>query len=464
MEDGARDLNRQERVAVVGGGWAGCAAAVTLAEAGVPVTLFEAGAVLGGRARRVIVDGLPLDNGQHLMIGAYAETLALLRRVHGAGAPLPLIRRPLAIVPFGGERGDAVTVIARRAPGKLGLAIGLLTARGLSWRERLANVRFLRALARGGYAPPARQTVAKMLAPLPPKVVQELWTPLCLAALNTPIRTASAQVFANVLRAAFGNDGAASDFIVPATDLAALFPEAAADYVRTHGGGVVCRTTAKVVAADRDGATLAVDGTAVAARAAIVAVAPYQLARAFAPEALAARPALADAIGAVETLDYEPIVTVWLGYAGHTPLSAPIMRLDDAPGQWVLDRHDVLARAEKSARPDIAQLVSVVISASGPHMKLTHNALARAAEAQLRRLRGNWPSPIWSQVIAEKRATYACTPGRARPAEPRIAPGLYLCGDYVDAEYPATLEAAVRSGIAAARALLADLASRRVAI
>jgi len=441
-------------VAIVGGGWAGCAAAVTLADAGTPVMLFEAGPVLGGRARRVLQDGLPLDNGQHLMLGAYRETLSMLRRVHGSATALPVIRRPLAIVPF--TDGPAVTIIARRAPGRLGLAIGLLAARGLTWRERLANIGWMRALERDGYVRPLQQTVAKMLAPLPPRVARELWTPLCLAALNTPVRNASASVFANVLRAAFGGEGAASDFIIAATDLAALFPERAAHYVRARGGDVRTGASAKVVAAGRDGVTLAVGGAAVAARAAIVAVGPHQLAHAFADEALAARPALAAAIGAIGALDYEPIVTVWLGYATRVTLPAPIARLDDDPGQWVLDRPDVLARTRAGERPPLAQLVAVVISASGPHMAMTHDALARAADAQLRRLRPEWPPCTWSKVIAEKRATYACTPGRVRPAEPRLAPGLYLCGDYVDAEYPATLEAAVRSGIAAATALLAD--------
>ncbi|HET9046442.1 MAG TPA: hydroxysqualene dehydroxylase HpnE [Casimicrobiaceae bacterium] len=445
-------------VAIIGGGWAGCAAAVTLADAGVPATLFEAGPVLGGRARRVVVDGLPLDNGQHLMLGAYRETLTLMRRVHGA-AVLPVIRRPLAIVPFGDADSDAVTVIARRAPGRLGLAIGLLAARGLTWRERLANVGWMRALERDNYARPPRETVARMLRPLPARVARELWTPLCLAALNTPIATASAQVFANVLRAAFGADGAASDFVIPATDLAALFPEAADGYLRNRGGTLRTGVRARVVAASGDAVTLAVDDAPFAARAAIVAVGPHQLGHAFAPEALAARPALAAAVSAIEALEYEPIVTVWLGYSARVAFPAPIARLDDAPGQWVVDRPDVIARAKAGDVPSFAQLLAVVISASGPHMALPHDALVRAADAQLRRVRPDLSACVWSQVIAEKRATYACTPGRARPAEPRLAPGLYLAGDYVDTEYPATLEAAVRSGIAAAKALLADRVS-----
>jgi predicted NAD/FAD-dependent oxidoreductase len=120
----------------------------------------------------------------------------------------------------------------------------------------------------------------------------------------------------------------------------------------------------------------------------------------------------------------------------------------------VFDRPDILQRAQ--GRPALAQMLAVIISAGGPHMAIPHAELARAADAQLRRLRPSLPACAWSQVIAEKRATYACTPLRPRPAEPLLAPGIYVAGDYVDADYPATLEAAVCSGVTAARALLAD--------
>jgi hypothetical protein len=129
------------------------------------------------------------------------------------------------------------------------------------------------------------------------------------------------------------------------------------------------------------------------------------------------------------------------------------MRLDDAPGQWVFDRSAAL----ETAAPEVARgLVAVVISTNGPHDALDQATLAAQADAQLRRLAGRWPLPVWSRVIAERRATYACTPGLARPASGRIAPRLYLAGDYTDAEFPATLEAATRTGVAAARALLRD--------
>lgn len=445
-------------IAVIGGGWAGCAAALVLADAGVPVVLHEAGPVLGGRARRVDRDGLPLDNGQHLLLGAYTQTLALLGRVHGRAAlGAPLIRRPLTLVPFAPSQPDAMTLIARTAPGRLGLLAGLLTAHGLSWRERIDNLRWFSTLQRQGFVRPAAETVATMLRPLPRRVATLLWEPLCLAALNTPAATASAQVFANVLRATFGGAAGASDFVLAAADLSTFFPEAAQRAIVAAGGAVTLGRRAQVLAASSGRAIVASGERAVVAAAVIVAVGPHQVAQALAPEFVASAPALAAAVDVLQLLHYESITTVWLGYARYMPLPAPIVRLDDTPGQWLVDRPDVLARAAPDpGRPDIAQMLAAIISADGPHLQLPHADLVRAVDAQLRRLRPGWPACVWSQVIVEKRATYACTPGRPRPAAPRLAPGLYLAGDYVDAEFPATLEAAVRSGIAAAQAVLAD--------
>jgi monoamine oxidase len=139
------------------------------------------------------------------------------------------------------------------------------------------------------------------------------------------------------------------------------------------------------------------------------------------------------------------------------PLAAPLLRLDDLPGQWLFDRTAVLAGA---APRGTESLGAVVISAGGPHDALDHATLAAQVEAQLRRLQPRLPPVAWSRVIAERRATYACTPALPRPVAGRVAPGLYLAGDYTDAEFPATLEAACRSGVTAARALIAERGTR----
>jgi len=353
-----------------------------------------------------------------------------------------------------------LTLTRGGAQGTLGLLTGLLGARGLSWRERIANIAWMRKLKRTNFVRPPYETVAKMLAPLPRRVAQGLWEPLCLAALNTPVENASAQIFASVLKATFAGRADASDFLLPATDLSAMFPEAAARFVGDRGGAIRTSAPARVIRASRNETTLLVGTQLHEFRAAIVAVGPHQVQGAFAPEVLAALPALRASLEPLATLEYEPIFTVWLGYGSALPLPAMIARLDDAPGQWVVDRPDVLAHARADRnRPALQQLLAVILSASGPHEALDHGMLAVDIDAQLRRLQPDRPPCEWFQVIAERRATYACTPGRARPGQARLVDGIYLAGDYLDADYPATLEAAVRSGNAAARAVRGDLAS-----
>jgi len=182
-------------------------------------------------------------------------------------------------------------------------------------------------------------------------------------------------------------------------------------------------------------------------------------ARAFAADVAGRETRIADALDRVARLDWEPIVTVYLGYAGAVKVPARLVRLDDAPGQWLFDRRDILASARRDALR-VDTMLSVVISAHGAHEALDHPALVSAVDAQLRRLSTALPPLVWSQVIAEQRATYACTPDASRPVAGAVGTGIYLAGDYTDSSFPATLEAAVRSGHAAAAALAGDFAAR----
>jgi len=440
-------------VAVVGAGWAGCAAAVTLARAGSRVTVYEAAGTPGGRARRVARDGLALDNGQHLLVGAYHATLALIATLHGAAAPRVLLRQPLTLTPLA---RDGVRLAAWPLPAPLHLAGALAGASGLSWRERLALIRDYRALAARGFRCAADATVATLFAATPPRAFAALWEPLTLAALNTPPERASAQMFANVLAAAFAGARGDSDFLVPAVDLSALLPDAAVADVVARGGVVRTGTTIERIAPAGDGVELRARGGAPARHDCVVlATGPHQAAAALG-DGYAGHAGVDAFRRAVGAFAYESVTTVWLGFAGAVRLPGRVVRLDDAPGQWLFDRRDALPATGTKATAATAALralAAVVISANGPHDALPQEALAAAVEAQLRRLAPALPPRCWQQVIAERRATYACTPGLARPGAGRLAPGLYLAGDYTDADFPATLEAAVRSGIAAAHAV-----------
>ena len=171
------------------------AAAVTLARQGVPVTVFEAAKILGGRARRVEHRDAALDNGLHILIGAYRETLRLMRLV-GADPDQLLLRLPLTW-----RIHDRFSFRAVGLPAPLHLLAGLMAAHGAPLSERIAAARFVLRMRRRGYTLEHDTTVTSLLDQNGQVGIMTcaLWRPLCVSALNTPPESASAQVFLNVL-------------------------------------------------------------------------------------------------------------------------------------------------------------------------------------------------------------------------------------------------------------------------
>jgi squalene-associated FAD-dependent desaturase len=403
------------RAAVVGAGYAGMAAAVTLARRGVAVTVFESGPVPGGRARRISADGRGLDNGQHILVGAYATLFSLMREV---GVPASAVLR----IPLELRYADGFAFRAFYLPAPLGLAAGLLAARGLPWRERLAALRFMRALRRQAFRLAADCSVSELLArhAQDGRIGHYLWRPLCVSALNTPPERASARAFLAVLRDTLGGEAEASDLILPCVDLSSLFPEPAADWLRARGGELRCQSPV------RDLAALRAQFPRV-----ILAVGPHQV-KAVAPEL------------AVE-FEYQPIYTCYLQYDARTRLPFPMLGLAQGLVQWVFDRGRLTG--EKG-------LLAAVISAQGDHQQMAQEELAAACHRELAAALPGLPAPQWTRVIAEKRATIAARQDLARPPVETALAGVYLAGDYLDPEYPPTLEAAARSGVRAAERAL----------
>ncbi len=416
-------------VAVVGGGWAGCAAALTLAEAGVAVTLFEAGRILGGRARAVELDGLSLDNGQHILLGAYTQTLALIDRLQDTAG---LWRLPLAL-----DQPPDFSLACPRLPAPLHLLAGLLGAQGLNWREKLTAARWAHTLLRETVAPD-RLTVSQLTCDQPEKLRRLLWHPLCVSALNTPPETASAAVFRNVIRAAFGGRNHHSDLLLPRRDLTALFPTLAATRITERGGTVrsSCRVTA--LDATTDAVTLYTRDESATYSQVILAVAPQHLAGLAAPI-----PALESVVLDVQAYHYQPIATAYVQYDPGFRLDKPLYALAEGPAQFVFDRGQSHGQAG---------LLAFVASAAA-HLPTDW---MDQAEAQLQRIVHPGPAH-WRKSIVEKQATYACVPGQARPANRTSHPRIFLAGDYTAGAYPATLESATSSGVQSAHTLLEQL-------
>ena len=426
--------NEPLKVAVVGGGWAGLAAAVELAAAGAQVTLFEAARQLGGRARSVQVQRQTLDNGQHLLLGAYHQTLRLMAIV-GADAEKLLKRTTLDL----NYPSEGFRLRLPRLPSPLNLAVGLLAAPGASISEKLGAVRLMRALQRANYRLGNDCSVAELLDTHRQhgSLRRMLWEALCLAALNTAPQHASAQIFANVLRDSLGGSRADTDLLLPAADLDRVFALPAADYVRSRHGEIRLSSRVEHIANDGDGLAIGDERF----DRVILATAPQHAA-----PLLAAHQMTAATAALLAGYAYEPIGTLYAQYPAELRLPLPMLGLagDGAGshGQWVVDR------GQLNGTPG---LIAFVLSAGGAWDEMDRAQLLAALQRELEQaLARPLPPPRWHQLIRERRATFSCRPGLPRPAAETALRGLWLAGDYVCASYPATLEGAVRSGIAAA--------------
>jgi hydroxysqualene dehydroxylase len=412
------------RIAIVGGGWAGLAAAVAAITAGHEVSVFELSHQLGGRARSLplaLPDGraVRVDNGQHILVGAYRATLRMMRMV-GIDPERALLRLPLTLR-FPDGSGLALPTWA--AP--LDAIGGILRAPGWSLRDKLSLLAAAARWRRDGFECAPATSVAALCHGLTATVLTQMIEPLCVSALNTPAARASGQVFLRVLRDTLFEPGG-SNLLLPRCDLSALFPEAAMRWLQDRGVEIALGRRVQTVQPRRDG--WAVDGDRF--DHVLLACPPPEAARLVAGSGVDAD----EWLRVAGALRYEAIATVYA--CGHARLALPMLALrSDArrPAQFVFDRGQL-------GGPE--GLLAFVVSACAQDRE----SVEPGVMAQAREL--GWTDLRPLQTVVEKRATFACTPGLQRPPA-AIAPGLVACGDYVAGPYPATLEGAVRSALEA---------------
>ena len=422
---------------IVGAGWAGLAATVTAVDAGHQVTVFETARVPGGRARAVpakMADGriVLLDNGQHILIGAYTESLRLMRQV-GVDVDAALLRTPLAMI-F--PDGNGLRFPALPAP--LDALVGIARACGWTWRDKLSLLRAAIGWQRAGFECAAYQSVADLCNLLTPRVRHEMIDPLCVSALNTPAVDASGRVFLRVLRDAMFGASGGSNLLLPRVDLGTLFPETAVKWIVARGGCIAAGQRVQSIAPADSGWTI--DGEAF--DHVLLACPPNEAARLVEGSNIdheTNHRAGGDWCAQARALRFEAITTVYIegGHRLPSPMRA-LRSTADAPAQFVFDRAQLGGPAG---------LWAMVVSASTTDRAALESQVRAQAAAQL-----GCQRPRVVLTIVEKRATFACTPGLVRPVM-QIAPGLSACGDYIEGPYPATLEGAVRSGMAAVSAL-----------
>lgn len=449
-----------KKLSIIGAGWSGLACALAATRAGWQVELFEAANEAGGRARSLEQSfaGVRLDNGQHILLGAYRDTLALMRTV-GVNPDDVLLRLPLDLrtadglgfkLPNGLLGGRANSFLPDSWPNSLlrtpdvawKLLVGVAFAKGWNaldkWLLLQAGWRWQAA----GFTCDAAWSVRQLCeaSQLTPNVVQGLIEPLCLSALNMPLRSASAAVFLRVLHDAMFSGIGSSDLLIPRTDLGALFPQACVKWLRQHGAQVHLgrRFT------QDDLAQWLAESRTTSKRSLVIACPAWEAARltqTVAPTWSAQAQALL----------HTAIATVYLQChdAGFTGLNRPMVALrmhPNATAQFVFDRGALCQQH--------GLLAAVVSASEGEREQISTQVQQQVAEQLgLKQL-----SVV--QTVVEKRATFACLPHTFEGSHDAgvkpdffVAPNIFACGDYVRGPYPATLEGAVRSGLQVVRHL-----------
>lgn len=418
---------------IIGGGWSGLAAAVRLAEAGQNPILFEAAKQLGGRARTVKWQNIEIDNGQHLMIGAYRHMLDLLHRV-GIEENHVFQRMALDLQIL----DPYFQPLHLKAPALLPWPVAILPSlySSLGWQDLLNFWRLVRQLN----SPDKTQnlTVSQWCESTgqSSRLISQLWTPLCLAIMNTPIDQASANVFAVTLYDSLLSKRQSADLLIPQKPLGDVLPGPCEKFILKHGGEIRLQTRIEKIVTDAGNVTgiVSANDEFIATENIIVALPPNALQK-----------LLAEQLNLPKVTEC-PITTVYLQYPSYVRLAHQMIGLSNSLSQWIFDR------SEQSPG-----LIAIVISGPGGHEFFTKQQLIDQVAIDLKRVLPSLPDVyLAAHVIREKRATFSCgvVENSQRPSCRTAIQGLWIAGDYAENPYPATLESAVINGYRAAENIL----------
>ncbi|MBL8203883.1 MAG: oleate hydratase [Blastocatellia bacterium] len=437
-------------VIIIGGGFAGLAAAVDLAEQGTPVLVLERRNFLGGRAYSFTdkVTGDTIDNGQHLMMGCYHHTLSFLHKI---GASHKVKFQPNPRVDFLSETEGHASFTCPSLPAPLHLLAGLSRLQTIGWRDRVNALRVGLALKmmNGNRARLADITVREWLNELgqSERIQSRFWDLMALATLNEVPEIASADMFARVLEQGFLRTRQDSTMVIARVGLSDLYTTDAVRFIEARGGKVRLNATVKTIdfANERaTGVTLA-DGEFISAAAVISAVPYFMLKEMLAPELLAAY------FPAVPAFKSAPIVSINLWY--EEPVTdLEFVSLLESPIEWVFNKNAIAGDTKQR------QHLALVISGAHEAAPQPKEVLIAMATAEMKRFfpKARQQQPSHAYVIKEQHATISHTVGiaRQRPTQKTSLPNFYLAGDWTATGLPATIESAVWSGQECARLIV----------
>lgn len=435
-------------VVIIGAGWAGLSAAISLVDSGKTVCIIESARQAGGRARKVQYKQYHVDNGTHIMIGAYTETLRLIKKVQQDISPAykesDLFERQKINLDFKQINKPSISIPEIVLPAPFNVIFSFLFSSGFSITEKRLILKLGLKIKLG---------LVKLSTDIPLKtfllkqnqtdnIINNLWEPLCLAIMNTRIEQASSEIFIQVIKDAFFSSRCASNLLFFKKDLSETFPIPAQKYIEQRNGTVLLNQKLASINKSQTGYNVTTQSNSFLANDIIIAAAPIAAIKLLG--SINTTHCLDILLDNLAQLSYQPICTVYLQYPTAIKHERTMQGFLGTTAQWMFHK------AQSTS-------ISIIISSEGKHMQWDNHQLIEAITLELAQLYPDWPQPVDSFVIREKRATFTASVNinRIRPANKTALAHIWLAGDYTNTGYPATLEAAARSGLSCAENILA---------
>lgn len=434
-------------VVIIGAGWAGLTAAYHLAKKGIKPLIIEASPNAGGRARAINFNNYTLDNGQHLLIGAYKNILNILNELN---VPFNKHFHKTNLFITTSSNNNKFSFNLPNIFYPFNLLIGIFTVKGCTFIEKLKLLWFCTKLKVSNFNLSKDITIDKFLKQNKQSnnLIKHFWEPIALAAMSTPINLASAKLFLNVLKDTFTPPSTNSNLLFTKVDLSTLFPKPIIEFLKTNSQFTFNTRVKNIEFINKNAQSnqfiICTNKSTITAKNIILAT-PIKTTSML----LKNIPQTNTLQNNLNLFTYENIITIYFEFANNIKQEIPMFGLVDSLGQWFFNR-------THANQPNI---LSVIITSKNIPSHCSKEEFANNIFLEVKSKIPNLQPYKDYKIINEKQAAFSAVVDvdDIRPLNKTNTKGLYLAGDYTKTGYPACLEGAVSSGIECAKEYLKDL-------